>query len=359
MRLKKPHAITLARAGTDVELQAVPGLLQFERTLTVDVLWSEVQGRISWTSSREGVARMRWAKLMPAFLMVSVFVQHPTGEPVNGLRAEFPIGLQKNLPLAPIRVNGSEALTFILDSAAAHCVLDRKQAAALGLNVAGKAESSGSGGSVLVDLVHDVRLDLNGIEIIPQRVLAFDMEQLSFTRPVDGILGLPLFSKYVVEIDYPGRKARIFDPDRYRPPEPGEVIPIRMTTGPTVRGKLQVRGRAPIEADFQIDTGSAQVLTLCTPLVKNYRLLEAAEDLHPGQTLGFGGETADMAGRIEAVSVGRFSVGNPEVRFSRSSVGSFATDENYSGNLGGDFLRRYVVTFDIPHSRLVLESPRP
>jgi hypothetical protein len=46
------------------------------------------------------------------------------------------------------------------------------------------------------------------------------------------------------------------------------VIPIRMTTGPTVRGKVQLRGLASIEGDFQIDTGSAQVLTLSTPFVK-------------------------------------------------------------------------------------------
>lgn len=120
----------------------------------------------------------------------------------RGLRAELPIELHKNLPLALIHVNGSEPLTFILDSAAAHFVLDRKRAVALGLKIAGTAESSGSGGSVLVELVHDVRLNMNGVEIVPERVLAFDMEQLSFRHAVDGILGLPLFSKYVVEIDY-------------------------------------------------------------------------------------------------------------------------------------------------------------
>jgi len=284
---------------------------------------------------------------------------HPADKRVRGLKAELAIELHKNLPLALIRVNGSEPLTFILDSAAAHCVLDRKRPVALGLNVAGMAESSGSGGSALVKLVHDVRLNMSGIEIVPERVFAFDMEDLSFAHPVDGILGLPLFSRYVVEIDYPSRRMRIFDPAEYQPSERVEVIPIRMTTGPVVRGKLQVRGRAPVEADFQIDTGSAQVLTLCTPFVKNNKLLETAEGLLPGQTLGFGGKATDVVGRIQAVSVGSFSMKNPEVRFSQSSVGSFATDENYSGNLGGGFLCNYRVTFDIPHSRLIMESPQP
>lgn len=296
--------------------------------------------------------------LIAAFLTVALLLR-PTSEPVRGLRTEFPIELHKNLPLAPIRVNGSDPLTFILDSAAAHCVLDSKRAVGLGLKVAGAAQSSGSGGSVLVELVHNVRLNMNGIEIVPERVLAFDVKQLSFGRPVDGILGWPLFGNYVVEIDYPGLRTRIFDTAQYRPPESGEVIPIRMTTGPTVRGKLQVRGLAPIEGDFQIDTGSAQVLTLCAPFVKKNKLLERVEGLVPGQTLGLGGKSLDLVGRIQAVSVGSFSVEDPEVHLSQSSVGSFATDENYSGNLGGEFLRHYRVTFDIPHSHLILEGPRP
>ncbi|MBI4908228.1 MAG: retropepsin-like domain-containing protein [Acidobacteria bacterium] len=46
--------------------------------------------------------------------------------------------MEKNLPLVRVTVNG-EPLTFILDSAAAGCVIDRERAASLGLTASGIA----------------------------------------------------------------------------------------------------------------------------------------------------------------------------------------------------------------------------
>ncbi len=266
----------------------------------------------------------------------------------------LPMSLEKNLPLVQIGVNGGEALTFILDSAANGCVLDGERAAALGLKPAETGWSSGSGGMQQVGILRGVRLDLGGIVISPPHVTTIGMKELGLQR-AQGILGFPLFGKYVVELDYPGSRVRIFRPGSYRLPPEAQALPMRMTIGPVVRGSVRVRGRAPIEADMQLDTGSAHVLTFCTPFVDRHRLLESADEIVAGKTRGFGGPSADLTGRIEEVRIGRFAVEKPVVRFSRQATGSFGTEQHYSANIGGEFMKRYRVTFDIPGSRLVLE----
>lgn len=266
----------------------------------------------------------------------------------------LPMSLEKNLPLVQIGVNGGEALTFILDSAAKDCVLDGERAATLGLKPAETGWSSGSGGMQQVGILRGVRLELGGIRIAPPAAITVSMKELGFQR-AQGVLGFPLFGKYVVELDYPGSRVRIFHPGSYRLPPQAQVLPMRMTTGPVVRGSVRVRGRAPIEADMQLDTGSAHVLTFCTPFVDRHRLLLSADELVSGRTRGFGGFSADLTGRIEEVRIGRFAVEKPVVRFSRQATGSFGTEQHYSANIGGEFMKRYRVTFDIPGSRLVLE----
>ncbi len=44
------------------------------------------------------------------------------------------------------------------------------------------------------------------------------------------------------------------------------------------------------------------------------------------------------------------------VRFSRQTTGTLSSEEHYSANLGGEFMKKYKVTFDIPGLRLFLEE---
>jgi hypothetical protein len=182
------------------------------------------------------------------------------------------------------------------------------------------------------------------------------MRTLGFKSRIDGVLGTPLFGKHIVEIDYPGSRVRIFSPSDYRPSPNAALFAARITAGPIVRGRIKVRGKEPIDLDLQLDTGSAHVLTVCTPVVDRYRLLEAADELTPGKTRGVGGQTPDMTGIIEELRIGRFVLEKPVARFSRGLSGAFASEQYYSANVGGDFLRHYKVTFDFSGSRVFLEK---
>jgi hypothetical protein len=139
-----------------------------------------------------------------------------------------PITMEKNLPLVQMKVNGGEVLTFIVDSAAAGCVIDQERASALGLATSDRGVSSGSGGTQSVVLLKPVTLEAGGVEVAPPRCYGFDMKSLNFTGKVDGIIGHPLFVRYVVELDYPGLTMRLFELGSYDAPA---VRFSRQTTG--------------------------------------------------------------------------------------------------------------------------------
>ncbi len=279
----------------------------------------------------------------------------PHGRPANAPLEELPLRFEKTLPLVSLVVNGSP-LTFILDTASVDVAIDTRAAAGHGIAADTDGISTGSGGNVAVKIAHRVRLKHGRVEVIPDYVVLTSLEPLRFTTPIDGIAGLPLFRKYVVEIDYGAAVARIYAAGDYRPPADGHVFRAWLTHGPTVRGRLKLPGNAPLDADFQLDTGSAHVLTICKPFVDRHRMLAKVKTLEPGGTLGLGGGSPDMVGRIDSVAVGPYSISNPEVRFSTHATGSFATTL-FSANLGNGFLNRYTVTFDLPHSRVIV-APR-
>jgi hypothetical protein len=271
--------------------------------------------------------------------------------------AEMPMQLEKNIPLVQVRLNGSAPLWFILDSAAAELVLDSGRAQELGLTPSGEAISSGSGGEQVTGLVEGVTADFGGAKIQTQRALTFNLAALKFEHKVEGIIGFPLFGSYVVEIDYPKSKVRIWNKEEYRVPANAKVLKMSTTSGPVVRGSLKVKGKAPLEVNVQLDTGSAHVLTVVTPFVDREGLLGAAEELKPGQTLGFGGNAPDMVGRIEEVIVGPMVAEHPEVRLSRQTVGGFGSEESYQANAGGKLFKGYRLTFDLAGGRLMVEQP--
>ena len=72
---------------------------------------------------------------------------------------------------------------------------------------------------------------------------------------------------------------------------------------------------------------------------------------------GAGGETKGDIGRIDRLRIGDLVVERPTTVFSRDTAGVFAGDSE-AGIVGGELLRRCRVTFDYPHSRLMLEPYR-
>jgi hypothetical protein len=113
----------------------------------------------------------------------------------------------ENYVLIKARVDGSEPLTFLLDSGGGSgLVLYYKAAEALKLKSAGKGKGGGAGESTFETAsIKGASLSLSGVTMNNQTFVVFPPEKTGTTggRAVDGVIGYSLFSRYVVEIEQP------------------------------------------------------------------------------------------------------------------------------------------------------------
>lgn len=266
----------------------------------------------------------------------------------------IPIQVRLNLPLIDVSVNGSEPLTFVIDSGAAQICLDQKTAADIGLQPVRRSMSSGAGGPVSADVLVGAPIRIGSHEFVPSEIRGLDFSEFShpFDIPIHGILGKPFFMRYAVEIDYAHAQMRLYEPGAYA--GPGKVLPIRIGESPAVQGTIQMVGGDPIAARLEVDTGNQALLILAEPFIRKHNLLASVREWKAEQGHGVGGDADFMTANIASVNLGGFIVENPQIRFARSGRGIFAQDDR-DGSLGGAFLRRFKVIFDYRNSRLILD----
>ncbi len=276
----------------------------------------------------------------------------------SAVPTRVPFELEEHLVWLPVRVNGSGPFTFLLDSAAQFTVLDSSVAARLGIAPSQQGVSQGSGGAVSVGLARNVTVALGGrrLAVDPVVLQPLDFIHTGVGRAADGIIGAELFLRHVVEIDYTGLGVTLSDPNGYVYAGRGKPLPLTLWQGrvPLVPAALALPGRTPIEGTFQVDTGSAQVLTLCAPFVDRNHLLDIVPKTIPSSSMGVGGESPDLVGRLEGFRLGSRLLPAPIVRFSRAIRGVFAMDA-FAGNIGGELLSRFTVVFDYARQRIYLE----
>jgi len=266
--------------------------------------------------------------------------------------------LHKNVVFVKASIGDSEPLEMALDSGGVRTTLDEAVATKLGLDLSMRAQSSGARGMQEISVLKGLTLRFAGLEVTEPLMVAYPLDFLSkaLGRRVDGIIGVELFRKYVVEIDYPKHQIRILAPDNYAYAGPGEAVPVTYDRRlPIVPGSVTPFGGKPIPARFQVDTGGARSsVMLWKGFVAKHGLSAGARDVTEVPVTGFGGTTRQKQGRIQAMQVGKIAVTEPMVGLNDFQYG----DPNiFDGNLGSGFLKDFKVVFDLPHDRLILERP--
>ncbi len=292
--------------------------------------------------------------------VTSVAAQNPVVKQAEV--ASIPVEITgENYVLIKARVNDSEPLTFILDSAAGSgLVLYLKAAQALGLKGEGKGRGSGAGeGTFETSSIKGASLTLPGVTMNNQTfvVLPPDRTPPAIGRVIDGVIGYTLFSRYVVEIDYQSRVVSLHEPAAYQYAGAGESIPLNILSKlPFAPMKIPLVGRKPLAGQFMVDSGAGRfTLILNTPVIATNNLLAAAPRTitEPG-AMGVGGEVKLLVGRLPNLQLGHFTLTDPVVHFAQDRKGAFASSD-FSGVIGGELLRRFKVIFDYAHKQMILE----
>jgi Aspartyl protease/PDZ domain len=268
--------------------------------------------------------------------------------------------LNANKPYVPVRINNTGPYWFFLDSGAIFNVIDAERAKSLGIVTSGSSKASGAGeGSLTSSTGKNVSLSLNGVELTKQDVTILPINTAissSEGRMVDGLLGYDFFNRFVVEIDYANRQINIYEPQTFKYKGEGESIPLEIERGNIfVSAGLVLPGGKRVTGKFLVDTGWRSALSLNSPFVQAQKLLTMTRTIVATTGLGVGGATMDSVGRVEGLQIGRYTIKNPVANFSKAKGGILAED-NMSGIIGGDVLRRFKVIFDYSHHRMILES---
>jgi hypothetical protein len=268
----------------------------------------------------------------------------------------IPFELHNNHIYLQVRVNGSEPLSFILDTGA-RTAISIDQARMLGLVLNGKDQTYGTGEHpTKFSTAKEAAFNLSGVDFIDNDIQILPLKNLESAEQhrIDGIIGFNFFSWYVVEIDYAAGNIILFSPSDFK--YSGTEEPLRIEEAGQamfVKAIVKPANHAPISGWFQIDTGGAHALILNRPLVDANKLLTPDQEKKVVLAKGIGASGVVM-GSVESLSLGKQVINNPATLFSRAKAGFFASRE-FSGSIGGAVLKKYRVILDYPHRHLFVE----
>jgi len=168
-----------------------------------------------------------------------------------------------------------------------------------------------------------------------------------------GVLGGDFLARYVVEIDYVGRRVRFLDADRFRVDEastaPGAVVlPLRVASNrPAVR-----IGVGEERIVVLVDTGWEAGLTLSGDVAERAGIASTPTDLG---MQGVNGPIPTELGSAEEVRLGELVMRDiPVVVLPHGAYGVGFHGDNI---LGAEVLSQFVVRLDYPRRRLWLGRP--
>jgi len=291
-------------------------------------------------------ARLLGYALFAAMLGEVPLCAHQVNPPLSPQpKKTIPFEPYRNLIFVPVRVNGSRPLAFVLDSGSGNGMIDRARAKELGLKLEAGGQGIGLGeGTFDYDLAKDVSLAFGGMEVRVAALKVVDIAHMHrvFGQRVDGTLGYPVFSRFVVAVDNDKHTLTFFSPRSFAYSGRGEKIPLMIEHNvPYVRARLKLFGHAPVERKYLIDTGSAS-----TTMADDLLATTSSRKLGVITGVGLGTESRGFAARVEKLQLGRFSIENAFGRTGKWPL------------IGGGILSRFNMVFDYSRRLLVLEPNR-
>jgi len=274
----------------------------------------------------------------------------------GGTRASVAVEVVNNHVFVPVTLDG-HALRFMLDTGGVNLVA-AATAHRIGLASAGAMEARGPGErSAGSGFARVGRLAVGGAVALERQLLrVIDMPGFDAVEglQVDGVLGVELFKRLAVQVDYTRQELLLSDPAVFEPPPSAESLPLAFFGHfPGVEGTLD-----GVPGQFWLDTGNRGGLVLLAPFVEAHGL---AERYRPGAVTtigwGVGGRAQGRLARAGRLALGAVHVDGPVLRMALAHDGPLAMP-HVAGSIGGEILRRFVVAFDYSR-RVVHLAPTP
>jgi PDZ domain/Aspartyl protease len=169
--------------------------------------------------------------------------------------------------------------------------------------------------------------------------------------PLGGILGREFFADLPVTIDYAKNTLTFTNPASFHPDPGANAVPMMMRESIFPNIQASVDGAT---GSFDLDAGSASSLMLS----QSFASANGIEAKMPktAQVIvgrGVGGAVTGVAGRVATFSLGDVSIADLVAYITNATGGAMASP-GLAGNIGGEILRRFTVTIDVPDKTLYL-----
>ncbi len=251
------------------------------------------------------------------------------------------------------KLNGEGPFAFILDTGG-HDILTPAAAAALKLKPVGAGASGGSGAGTLPEQYARVeRVDIGGLSMRNQLFsvipLQFDTLERGARPPLAGILGLELFERCAVQINYRAGTLALERASDHRPQGAGTAVPIWFSDHePLLRAKID-----GASGDVGVDTGNSGTLVVQGIWADAHGLKQRFQSGIPVLGFGSGGASSDWSSRADFEIAGQLF---PRViaLYAADQKGSFSS-RTESGNVGNQILAHFTLDFDYLHGQLWFE----
>jgi hypothetical protein len=262
--------------------------------------------------------------------------------------------------ILPVSINGSEPLSFVLDSgAAATVILESHGTKVLPLELGAELPVSGvgTGPDPVARIVADTDLSLGSVRLEGLSVIYLPLASVPFFENLDevyfdGVIGAPFFERFVVEIDY--------DQQLISFSEPGSVaaridqhsadwqeLPLQIQSGvPYLVTNISTGSERSVEVKLLVDTGYRGPVSL-TP--DTHKDIEEPLEYFSMVSQGLSGDVEIKVGMSESLSVGGFVLNDVPVSY---SIAGGESENGSNGLIGNEVLSRFNLVFDYPNKRL-------
>ncbi len=288
-------------------------------------------------------------------------------EIVSGKKeVKVPFENYNNYLVFSVYLNETLPLKFILDSGAKSSILIHKEYVDW-LNIPLERELYIYGADrttkLKTFLARNINLTLEGLRAKRQSILVLDQDYFSFEKylgiPIDGILGIDFFRRFIVKIDYEKNYIIFTEREQYKfATQKFEKIPLEIDDGYMyVKVPIKTSEADRLDTKLLLDTGSG--LPLIVSVNRKDSLL-IPKDVELGQVArGLGGFITGFSGRIENMDVGTFQFSNfvgTFQQFKDSLAIEVSLDPNWRGGiLGNEILSRFSIIVDYNDSAIYLK----
>jgi predicted aspartyl protease len=280
--------------------------------------------------------------------------------------AKIRFDLIANLIVVKAKIDDSDTLNFILDTGVSSIIItDPSLAKKLKLAFSRQVKISGAGEKEFISASVSVghKVELGFVKAEKQNLVVLDEDILKLSEymgiPIHGIFGHDLFSRFVIKVDFATRNLILYDPATYKlKKSDGDKFPIVVTNSKPYLQHVEVAQKnAPYKAvNLIIDTGAGHALMLNTQ--ENSPISLPEKVIHANLGRGLNGAIDGHIGRIDKFKIGKYEFSQVLASFPDSLSFSLKFSDSTGsrhGSIGGELLRRFVLTFHYQENYIVLK----